>query len=184
MVKLLLPSAVLFVALPWGCASSGPVGPKWTVASVDYGQGQLRLGIRPRSMAKLDDMGATIRTPEGGEALVRVFMCGNKREQVVSTIRSRLRGHLVREQIFDHGQAFALRWTAGNAVQGLKHNTAVAMHGPLLISATSTNLPLEEVVQLAMRVGLDLPVPLIDSCFPICGADEQPCVPRAPTESQ
>lgn len=181
MVKVLPPFAVLLLC---GCASSGPAIPKWTVASLDYGQGRMRLGIRPRSMAKLDDMGAAIRTPEGGEALVRVFMCGKKRDQVISTVRSRLRGHLVREQIFDHGKAFALRWTAGSALRGPKHNTAVAMHGPLLISATSTTLPLEEVVQLAMRVGLDLPIPLIDSCFPICGADEQSCVPREPSEGR
>jgi len=166
------------LVLTCGCAASSPAIPTWNVTSLDYGQGQMNLGIRPRSVATLDAAGAVVRTPEGGEAVVRVFMCGQKRQQVTALIRTRLRGRLVRDQIFDYGKAFALRWTAGSEVAESKNNTAIAQHGPLLISATSSNLPLEEVVQLVMRVGLELPIPLIRSCFPICGADEQPCVPQ------
>lgn len=158
-----------------GCRHAGPPLPKWNSTALDYGQGQLRLGIRPRSVAQLDELGAAISTPEGGQASVRVFVCAQRRAAVQSLVRQKLRERLVRGQFFDEEGVFGWRWLEGSTIDGAKMSTAVAYHGPLLIAVSSANLPLEEVMELARRVRLEPPVPMIAGCFPLCGVAEREC---------
>lgn len=167
-------AVVLGVGLP-ACRSATPPLPKWTSTVLDYGQGQLRLGIRPRSVADRDELGATILTPEGGQATVRVFVCGRTRGEVQALIRQKLRERLVHGQFFDDARVFGWRWLEGDAIEGSKVSSAITHHGPLLIAVTSANLPLEEVVELTSRVRIEPPVPMISGCFPLCGVAEREC---------
>jgi hypothetical protein len=157
------------------CRTAGPPIPKWTSTVLDYGQGQLRLGIRPRSVADLDELGATILTPEGGKAFMRVFVCARSRQAVQALIRLKLRDHLVKGQFFDDERTFGWRWLKGGTIRGQKMNSAVSPFGPLLIAVTSANLPLDEVIELARRVRLEPPVPMIRGCFPLCGVADREC---------
>lgn len=177
-IAMWLPIAFIGAAPLCACGSTTAQLPSWTYTTVDYGQGQLRLGIRVRSVAEADKAGALIRTPDGGEALVRVFACGSSIGAVRAAIRQRLRGRLVGSQLFTYKGVLAWRWRRGKALSGTILHTGVIPHGPLLISVTSANMPLEEVVELASRVRLELPIPLIRGCLPICDLDETtPCVP-------
>lgn len=154
----------------------------WTYTTVGWGQGRFRLGIRVRSAAEADDAGAIIRTPEGGEARVRVFACDQSPAYVRQLVRHRLRTRLLGSEILDYGRVFAWSWRQGEALEGNIVNAAVAHNGPLLISVSSSTLPRDEVIQLARRVRLDLPLPLIPGCLPICELEDAKCVPQLPED--
>ncbi|MBK8480750.1 MAG: hypothetical protein IPL40_06205 [Proteobacteria bacterium] len=167
------------------CAAHSERGSSWRDTTVDYGQGQLRLSVRVRWSVESDPAGATIRTPEGGEALVRVFACGQPMRQVRAHIAERLRGQMLAERLVERGGVLAWAWRPGRpteraATELPPTQVAVAVHGPLLIAVSSTNLPPDEVVELARRVRLELPIPLIRGCLPVCGP-EQPCQPEEGT---
>ena len=164
-----------------GCATqktrvAAPAG--WEDTAVRYGQGQMNLRVRFRWIAEAHPTGAVIHTPEGGEAYVRVFACSKPLKQVKDQIRLRLRGKLVGDQFTDHkGRVFTFRWwQKGEANQMM--TVAVAPHGPLLIVANSTNIQETDLAWVARRTRLELPVPTIPKCYPLCGEDEDDCVPQ------
>ena len=173
-------------ALLWLAACSGPqqLGtggvPTWSTAAVDYGQGQIVLGLRYRWVAERDSAGVVIRTPEGGEALVRVFSCGRPRSAVEQSIRDRLRARLQGNEIARHGdRVISLRYWQGKEIGGSVKTAAVVLHGPLLISFSSANLEAADLVGAAQRVRLSLPVATISGCFPLCDIEETKCVPQS-----
>jgi hypothetical protein len=159
--------------------------PEWSTANVDFGQGQIVVGVRYRWVAERDVAGVVIRTPDGGEALVRVFSCGRSRHEVETALRHRLRGRLIGNELNPHGpKIFSLGYWRGkltgeSAAGGTKANAAVVLHGPLLISVSASNLELADLVGVAQRVRLNLPLPTIPGCFPVCDVEGAKCVPQS-----
>jgi len=168
-----------------GCgaaASNNTQVPAWTSTTVDFGQGQFHLGVRYRWIVDRDRAGVTLRTPEGGTAQMRVFFCGKSRSVVQETIRQQLRGHLVGNEFSSHKHdVFSLRYWRGKTSGGTAVAAAIAMHGPLLISVSSTTFDIDDLVGIARRVSLTLPVATIQGCFPLCEADTG-CTPSNPDE--
>jgi hypothetical protein len=159
------------------CAAHSESSSGWRDTTIAYGQGQLRLSVRVRWAVESDPAGAAIRTPEGGEALVRVFACGQPARQVRAHIAERLRGQMLHERLTERAGVLAWAWRPSPAQDVEPTQVAVALHGPLLIAVSSTNLPADEVAELARRIRLELPIPLIRGCLPIC-SPEQPCQPE------
>jgi hypothetical protein len=157
-----------------GGAQSPKVAP-WASTSVDFGQGQLHIGIRFRWVAEAEPAGAVIRTPEGGEAHLRVFACGKSVKEVQKLLQGHLRSRLLSSQIYTSSTGFHWRWRLGDALTGKVITTAVVLHGPLLLSVSSSTLTEEDLSGIVSRVRLDLPVPTIPSCLPLC---ETPCKPQ------
>lgn len=170
-------AALLAVVSLSACAAHSESSSGWRDTTIAYGQGQLRLTVRVRWAVESDPAGAAIRTPEGGEALVRVFACGQPAQQVRAHIAERLRGQMLQERLTERGGVLAWAWRPSAAQDAEPTQVAVAFHGPLLIAVSSTNLPADEVAELARRVRLELPIPLIRGCLPIC-SPEQPCQPE------
>lgn len=165
-----------------GCpAATTPHVPGWTRTLVEYGQGSLDLGVRFRWVAVRDPMGARVRTPDGGQALVHVFNCGKSAGAVKALVRARLRGRLIGANLAEgrRGRVFAWRWRKGGT-SGEIYGSAVQVHGPLLISFTSQTIQLDDLEMMARRAKLALPVPTISGCFPLCLGREEKCKPRSP----
>jgi len=186
--SLSLPSLSL-LALPLIAAISACGGPQhldsppaWSTSTVDFGPGQLHLGLRFRWVAGAAPDGAVINTPDGGEARVHIFACGKPVQEVLKTIQTRLRSRLIGSQIVNRDRTFFFRWRKGEAMTGRVMGTAATTHGPLLISITSSTLTQEDLVGVASRVRLSLPVPTISSCLPLCGIDKETCVPQDPED--
>lgn len=164
------------------CSGSSAQVPVWTTTSLDYGQGQIHLGVRYRWVVDRDNAGVVIRTPEGGLAVLRVFSCGKSSKAVQELVRERLRGRLVGNEFIERGdRLFALRYWKGKVSSGTLTAVAVARYGPLLISVSSASFDLEDLIGAASRVRLTLPVATVPGCFPLCEGDT-PCVPQAPDE--
>lgn len=177
-------TALIFLPLLQGC--SGPQAPSkkpaaWSVNSVDFGQGQLHLGIRFRWVAEADAAGAVIRTPDGGEAFVRVFACDKSVAEMQKIVRERLRSRLIGSKIVKRKKQYHWRWRADEKSDKVM-GTLVALHGPLLITITSSSLTQADLSGIARRTRLGLPVPTIPSCFPLCGVDGSTCVPQSGDE--
>lgn len=185
MIALRSPS--LRLALPLLCCASGLAAcsgptqnqvPAWSTHIVEYGQGQIYLGLRYRWVAERDAGGAVIRTPDGGEAQVRLFACGKPVAEVQEVIRQRLQSRIIASQFYTDRDAFYFRWFKGQTMSGESMGTAVAIHGPLLLSITSSTIQIDDLVGIAKRVRLGLPLPTIQSCFPLCGVKEAECKPE------
>jgi len=150
--------------------------PRWTESSVPYGQGRVHLGLRFRWVAVRDPRGALITTPDGGSAKVRVFFCGKSVREIKSLIHRQLRSRLVLAELVEQGRVLVWRWLR-KPMAGEEVGTAVTRHGPLLIAVESATIPLEDLAKVALRVRLDLPVPAIYGCFPLC-IGEAKCIPQ------
>jgi hypothetical protein len=159
--------------------------PEWSTANVDFGQGQIGVGVRYRWVAERDAAGVVIRTPDGGEAIVRVFSCGKPRLEVEKALRHRLRGRLTGNELNPHGpKIFSLGYwrgklTSGESTPGTKALAVIVLHGPLLISISASNLELADLVGVAQRIRLNLPLPTIPGCFPVCDVEDAKCVPQS-----
>jgi hypothetical protein len=169
------------------CTTPGGAGPgpaSWSTSSVDYGPGQIIFGLRYRWVAERDTAGAVVRTPEGGEAWVRVFSCGRPWPVVESAIRARLRSRLVaNELVSEEGQRiYSLRYFKGQTATGVIVSAAVVVHGPLLVSVTSSTIVPSDLVGIAHRLRLALPVATIPGCVPLCDIEDARCVPQGSDE--
>jgi hypothetical protein len=182
LAPILLPLCLLPLCLLPLISCGGPQQvegpPPWSTSSVDFGQGQLHLGLRFRWVAKIAPDGAVIDTPDGGGARVHIFACGKPVKEVLKTIQARLRSRLIGSRIIVKKRTFFFRWRKGKAMTGKVMGTAATTHGPLLISVTSSTLTMEDLVGVVRRVRLSLPVPTISSCLPLCGVGEEKCVPQ------
>jgi len=176
-VQLLLPLAVMALA---GCPSAGQGElPEWRPTSVELGQGSVQLGLRYRWVVERDAAGLVIRTTDGGEAQLRIFACGKAVGVVQELIRQRLRDRLVGNDFIRHAKAISLRYYPGKTTTGVQAATAFIPYGPLLIAVTSTTLELSDLVGIAERVRLHLPIATITGCYPLCEGESK-CVPQGP----
>jgi hypothetical protein len=166
---------LLLSACATGSSQNTPAA--WSTTSVEFGQGQIHLGIRYRWVAERSPTGAVIQAPNGGEATVRVFACGQSLKEVEQGIRAKLRARLLGAQFVEKDEVLLWRWRE-NPMAGKVYGAAVAPHGPLLISATSTTFTLEELRGIVRRVRLGLPVPTIPSCLPFCEMADLKCEPQ------
>jgi hypothetical protein len=87
--------------------------PDWKTTSIDLGQGQMQVGVRFRWVAERDGMGAAVRTPDGGEAQVRIFACGKPVGELMELLRQKLRWRLVGNEINRSGRAVTFRYWKG-----------------------------------------------------------------------
>lgn len=173
-----LAAAVGVLAAGPGCGGAQQVKapPTWSRASVPFGQGQIRLGVRFRWVATADERGALVQTPDGGRAVVRVFACGEPMSAIKKTVQRRLRHRLIGSRIDTVKGVVFWRWRQGKTVSEEDTTiTAIRQHGPLLIAVSSSTLPPEDVVGIALRVRLELPIPTIPACYPICSPDGSDC---------
>ena len=165
-----------------GCSGSTTQVPTWIKTTLDYGQGQIHLGVRYRWVADRDRAGVAISTPEGGAAVLRIFSCGKSTKEVQELIRTQLRGRLVGNEFIDHGdKLFGLRYWRGNVSTGAQASAAVVRHGPLLISISSASFDLDDLMGAVSRTRLTLPLATIPGCFPLCEPGVN-CVPQTPDE--
>jgi len=165
-----------------GCSGHTSQVPTWTGATLDYGQGQVHLGVRYRWVVDRDKAGIAISTPEGGTAVLRIFSCGKSMKAVQELVRERLRGRLVGNEFIDHGdKLFGMRYWRGSVNTGTLASAAVVRHGPLLISISSATFDMDDLMGAVSRVRLILPLATIPGCFPLCEPGV-PCVPQAPDE--
>jgi len=173
---------LLLPLLASGCSGNATTVPSWTKTTLDYGQGRIHLGVRFRWVVDRDKSGVVISTPEGGKAVLRIFACGRSMKQVQELIRKQLRGRLVGNEFIEHGdKLFGLRYWRGEINTGTLASAAVARHGPLLISISSTNFDIDDLMSAASRTRLTLPVATIPGCFPLCEQGVK-CVPQSPDE--
>jgi hypothetical protein len=181
MRRFLIMSITTVMLLQTSCTTTTSTVPSWTTSNVDFGQGQLRVGIRFRWVAQSDPTGALIRTPEGGTANVRIFFCGRPVREIKAEIRSHLSSRLIRAELRDDDRLLIWRWRdKGKEKRVLA--AAVARHGPLLISVTSETIQPDDLGQVARRIRLDMPIPSIKGCLPLC-EEGVPCNPQSPDES-
>lgn len=171
--------ALSTVLVVLGCSTTSggnrATTPDWTTTVVDYGQGQIHLRVRFRWIAEREVGGARIRTPDGGQATVRIFNCGKPKEQLKKLIRKQLRGRLLLSELAEHGRVISWRWRR-RRFEGRALGTAMARHGPLLIAVTSATIEPADLIRVADKMRLSLPLPTINGCFPLCveGVDCKP----------
>jgi hypothetical protein len=166
------------------CSQPAPLvnPPDWKTTSIELGQGQMQVGVRFRWVAERDGMGAVVRTPDGGEAQVRIFACGKPVGELMEILRQKLRWRLVGNEINRAGRAVTFRYWRGKANGGTQAGAALVMHGPLLISAASSTLEIADLVGIVERVRLVLPVAPLAGCLPLCDLEENRCAPAPEDE--
>lgn len=160
-----------------GCGDRSHLSPRWTTTSVELGAGQLHLGVRSRWVGLRDTGGAAIQTPDGGRVAVRIFNCPRPSRAVKALLQERLRSRLLTSEFIERGRVFAWRWHAGSS-QPTAHWSAATRHGPLLLVFTSSTISMDDLVEIATRARLDVPVPSIPGCYPVC-TDEARCRPQS-----
>jgi hypothetical protein len=151
---------------------------------VEHGSGEVVLGLRYRWVAERDTAGAVVRTPEGGEAWVRVFSCGQSWSRVEAAIRNQLRSRLVANELSSEepGRIYSLRYFKGQTLTGVMVSAVVMLHGPLLVSVTSSTIARSDLLGMARRLRLALPIPTIPGCVPLCDIQDARCVPQGSEE--
>jgi predicted RNA binding protein with dsRBD fold (UPF0201 family) len=159
--------------------SSQQAHPEWQVISVDYGQGNYRLPVRYHWVAVRTKNGVEITSVDGGKGTVRLFACAEQIGQVRARIRRQLRDRFIGSSFKDYTRVeedgkevttnvFSFSWRQSASMTGKVNFTAIAYHGPLLIAVTSATMQPDDVTKIAAHTRLDLPLPTIQSCLPVC----------------
>jgi len=160
------------------------VQPEWQTISVDYGQGHYRLPVRYHWVTARASNGIEISSVDGGKATLRLFACTESVPQIQSRIRRQLRERFIgsafsepadQEDREGVSNVFTFSWRHGPTMTGKVMFTAVSRHGPLLIAVTSSTMQPDDVARVAGGTRLDLPLPTIQSCLPVCLPKSKEC---------
>jgi hypothetical protein len=141
---------------------------EWQMISIDYGQGHYRFPARYHWVAVRAENGVIIKSPDGGDAMIRLFACAETVKQVQGRIRRQLRDRFIGSDFETAQGAYTFSWRQGKVMTGDVMFTGIAQHGLLLVTVTSGSMQPDDVLRLAAGTRLDLPLPSIQSCLPVC----------------